>query len=261
MKRFARVWAVGGLLTVFVGGCCMLRGAPDGVFGERGTGRETVVFVHGMRRTPRSFARLEQVCRAAGYQTLQAAYSSNEPVEATAERLAAELLPAIRGLPRVHFVTHSLGGILVREIFRRHGIPENLGRTVMLSPPNGGSEQIDNFSWLPFFPAIWGRPGPELGTDPESFPNRLPPIDFPCWVIAGTSGRFLGLFIRAENDGKVSVPSAFAAPGIEDRLVLPVNHTTMMKDPAVMDAVLSVLQTGRFPGGQAEPPGAVAAAR
>jgi pimeloyl-ACP methyl ester carboxylesterase len=220
-----------------------------------GEGRETVVLLHGMRRSGRSMGKMAKALREEGYRTAVVDYPSKWGVHETTEKVFAALGPVTAGVERVHFVTHSLGGILVRDAFRE-GAPGHLGRVVMQGPPNGGCEHIDRFGWLPFFGAVWGTPARELGTGAESFPNRLPGIGFECGVIAGTKGGALGLLLPGKSDGKVTVARA-GEEGVKEVLVLPVNHTWMMRDKRVISAAARFLETGRF--GEAAGGGAGAA--
>ena len=211
------------------------------------TGRERVVLLHGMRRTGRSMEKMARSLRREGYDTIVCSYPSRWDVHTTATNVFAALRPVLERPGRVHFVTHSLGGILVRDAFRDGARPADSGRVVMLSPPNGGCEHVDRFAWLPFFGFFWGTPARELGTGPESFPNRLPPVDFDCGVIAGTKRGLLGLLLPGPNDGKVTVART-RAEGVPEVLELPVNHTWMMRDDAVIAATARYLATGRFDG-------------
>ena len=208
-------------------------------------GRELVVLVHGMRRSGRSMRPMAKALREAGYDTVVCDYPSRWGVHETTTHLFGVVGPLAEKAPKVHFVTHSLGGILVRDAFRDGAAPANLGRVVMLGPPNGGCEHIDRFGWLPFFGAIWGTPARELGTGADSFPNRLPPVDFDCGVIAGTKGGLLGRGLPTPNDGKVTVASA-GTGGVREVLELPVNHTWMMRDETVIAATQRYLREGRF---------------
>ncbi len=216
----------------------LVDGAPDAT-------RETVVLIHGMKRTGRSMGKMADAMREAGYNTVVCSYASDRPAHEIATNLFAALGPAITAAPRVHFVTHSLGGILVRDAFATGGKPSNLGHVVMLGPPNAGSPHIDRFAWLPLFKFFWGTPAPELGTGTNSLPARLQPIDFPCGVIAGTDKGLLGWMVPGENDGKVPVASAGAGNPTEV-LPLPTGHTWMMRNETVISNALVFLREGWF---------------
>ncbi len=240
-RRRLRVAVLCVAAGMLVGGEALGAGVKVRVEGE---GRESVVLIHGMRRSGRSMGKMAKALRKEGYRTAVVDYPSKWGVHKTTEKVFAALGPVTAGVGRVHFVTHSLGGILVRDAFRE-GAPGNLGRVVMLGPPNGGCEHIDRFGWLPFFGAVWGTPARELGTGAESFPNRLPAIGFECGVIAGTKGGALGLLLPGPSDGKVTVERA-GEDGVKELLLLPVNHTWMMRDKRVISAAARFLKTGRF---------------
>ena len=252
MKRFRKYRRLVFALLVAVAiaiGCASCHSLPL-VDGVPDATRETVVLIHGMRRTGRSMGKMAAAMREAGYNTVVCSYSSNRPAHEIATNLFAALGPVIDAAPRVHFVTHSLGGILVRDAFRT-GAPPNLGRVVMLGPPNGGSAHIDLLVHLPLCETIWGTPAPELGTGTNALPARLPPIDFPCLVIAGTNPGILGWMLPGENDGKVTVASA-GAGGPSEVLLLPTGHTWMMRNPVVISNTIAFLQDGTAEGQHGE---------
>src|SRR5262245_8015343 len=183
---------------------------------------------------------------AAGYRVHNLGYPSTRlgPAQLVA-RLARDLKRRLDA-PRVHFVGHSFGGLLARAYLAEHELP-NLGRVVMLAPPNHGSELADLFRGSRLFRWALGPVAASLGTGPDSFPNRLPPPCFEVGVIAGTRpvNLFGALVIRAPSDGTVSVHSA-RLEGMADFATVPVSHTFIMESPRVAKLVAAFLRTGRF---------------
>ncbi|MGH8455059.1 MAG: esterase/lipase family protein [Nevskiales bacterium] len=211
---------------------------------------EAVVLLHGLARTRRSMRPVQRALERAGYQVLNIGYPSRrEPVERLANMAFSEIGRRLQEInpARVHFVTHSMGGILLRQILSQHRV-ERLGRVVMLAPPNQGSELVDRLGRLRLFRLLNGPAGLQLGAGTDSLPRRLPPADFDLGVITGTRGLFnpvLWAMLPKPNDGKVTVASA-QLEGMRDFRVLPVTHTFLMGNRRVIDLTLHFLRHGRF---------------
>lgn len=165
---------------------------------------------------------------------------------------AADLTRRIAALPGdgpLFFVTHSMGGIVLRvmlhDVLGDSALRARTRRVVMLAPPNGGSEVVDRIETV--VPMRWlnGPAGEELGT--RGLPAQLGPIAHETGIIAGTrsTNPLTSSWLPGEDDGKVSV-EATRLDGMADHLVLPVTHTFTMNSPVVMAQTLAFLDGGLF---------------
>lgn len=183
-----------------------------------------------------------------GYMVVNLGYPSRRhPVE-TLARMA--IPPGIRqlrrqGVCRIHAVTHSMGGLLLRAFLALETIPE-MGRAVLLCPPNQGSELVDLLRRFAWFRHLFGPAFCQLGTGPQDLPTRLGPA--PCLLGVLTGNRpapGLAHFFPGPNDGKVSVARAQLA-GMADLLVVPYGHALIMRHGPVLDQVAHFLAHGHF---------------
>jgi len=211
---------------------------------------DTVVLIHGLGRTPRSMWAVALWLRFCGYRVVSIGYPSRsvsiaEAVERHVEPGLAEL--KLEAGSRVHFVTHSLGGIVFRAWAARRDPVFPLGRAVLLVPPNQGSEIVDLVRPLGWPRLLLGPVIDELGTEPHHTPKALGALPPGTGVIMGNKGtlRLFGHVLGAEHDGIVSTQGG-QVEGQADFTVLPVNHLTVLFRPCVMRAIHRFLQTESF---------------
>jgi pimeloyl-ACP methyl ester carboxylesterase len=225
--------------------------------------QECVVLLHGLLRSDSSMTTLEQALSEQGYTVVNMDYPSTEhPIEHLADiyvpqainqcdtqsntHSTAHIKTRSNINSNTHFVTHSMGGILVRDYVNRYG-SANIGRVVMLGPPNQGSEAVDKLRFLPVFGWLHGPAGLQLGTDQQSRVKQLGAVDFELGVIAGTQSinPLLSVLIPGTDDGKVSVENTKVA-GMKAHKIMSVTHPMMMKNKEVIAQIVQFLATGKF---------------
>ena len=210
---------------------------------------ECVVLLHGLVRTPRCMKKMVRFLEAEGYDVYNVGYPSNRlPVEELTPLVFDALSKQLgqRIYNKIHFIVHSLGSVIVRQFLKENEF-NALGRIVMLAPPSQGSEVVDRLGGIFLYKWINGPAGLQLGTGPDSLPNRLGPVNFECGVLAGrkTINLYLSTLFPGENDGKVSVERA-KLEGMKDFRVLDVAHPFIMQNREAMRLSLNFLREGRF---------------
>lgn len=186
--------------------------------------------------------------RAEGYRSFAPSYGFRRSLPRILEILGPQVAAFARASPGpLHIVTHSLGGLVARALIHAQR-PENLGRVVMLAPPNCGSELADLMTDLKLSGAVLGPISSQLCTNrlqrDEALLGR---VDYPLGIVAGSRSLtpMASRFLPLPNDGMVSVAST-RLPGMADHIVLPVPHTLMPVHPQSIGQVEAFLQGGAF---------------
>lgn len=207
---------------------------------------ECVILLHGLARSAHSMDKMADRLSEQGYKVLNIDYPSRSySIEQLAEKTISDALSKCEGMS-VSFVTHSMGGILVRQFLSNHSV-KNLNKVVMLGPPNKGTEIVDKLGNMPGFHFVNGDAGMQLGTGALSVPNQLGKANFDVGIIAGTQSinLLLSSLIPDADDGKVSVEST-KIEGMNDHIEMPTTHVFMMRNDAVINQVISYLKQGQF---------------
>ncbi len=208
---------------------------------------ETIILLHGLARTSASLLILENRLEEEGFITINETYPSTDlPLPELIETVIPPLLQKCEQSSKIHFVTHSMGGIVVRGYLANNTVP-NLGRIVMLAPPNRGSKLVNRMRDVPGFDLLNGPAGDQLSADMNSVPNTIQDKDAEIGVIAGdlSLNPIFDALIDEPNDGKVTVEET-KLKTMKDHLVLPVSHTFIMNSGDVARQIVHFLKYGYF---------------
>ncbi len=210
---------------------------------------EMVILLHGMGRRASSMRKIERCLKNSGYKTLNINYlSTRKSIIEIAEEdvVKAVKMCNAKGATKIHFVTHSLGGIVLRQYLQSETLPKG-SRAVMLSPPNKGSEVAEFMKDFSLYKWVMGPAGQTLGIGQDSIPNMLNPIDLEIGIIIGDKSLnpAFSKLIEGPNDGKVSVARS-KLDEMTDFFIVPATHTFIMRHPVVLAQVSFFLKSGRF---------------
>ena len=213
---------------------------------------EAVVLLHGLGRTRFSMARLERVFRRDGYFVLNRTYPSRRmKIDSMSLKTIDPLIKACwaAGCRRIHFVTHSMGGILVRAFMAQNpDVPElKNSHIVMLAPPNNGSQIVDRFGHTRWFRCVFGPGACQLRTGADGYPATLGEAPATTGVIAGTHtwDPIFSRYLPGPHDGKVTVENTRLG-GMKDHLTAPVTHTFIAWSSPVIRQCRHFVRHGAF---------------
>ncbi len=206
-----------------------------------------VVLLHGFNDTHKHMLLFEKRLHSQGYHVLNIDYPSHQlTIEDTASAVADVLSQRVDRSRRMHFVTHSMGGVVTRCLLERY--PQtNLGRVVMMSPPHHGSEWADLAGKINIPDQLRSKPILEMRTSPDSFVHQLGEVDYELGIIGANRhfGTLTSPVFSGENDGVVSIES-MKVSGMKDFIVLRKLHITMVFSPKVIRQTTYFLQHGQF---------------
>lgn len=210
-------------------------------------GRHAVLLIHGLGRSKDSLARLERALQDAGYEAVAISYPSTRRSLVEHGDQLDQLLNGLEDVDTVSFVTHSLGGLLLRQALARDSAWRTriaLGRAVMLAPPNQGAAIADAMQGFSPYHLVFGRAGRDVTSEVAA---KLPSPPLPVGIIAGGLGDGDGHnpLLDGDDDGVVRVAETHL-PDEADFLLVDSLHTFIMDAPEVIAAVQSFLRTGRF---------------
>ncbi|HEX7261550.1 MAG TPA: alpha/beta fold hydrolase [Luteolibacter sp.] len=211
-------------------------------------GGPPVVLLHGLWRGWRAMQPLARALADEGFSTLNLPYPSGRlPVAQLMVRVRAEVEKIAADQP-VHFITHSLGGILIRALLAEN-VSWETGKIVMLAPPNRGGEIVDWSKKHPLLHQVLGPAGRSLGSD--GVPSELAalPPEIQAAVIMGSRNSIpvFSKLLDPENDGIVSAAKG-RIDGLRGFTVIDADHTFIQMHPETIRLSLHFLKTGEWLG-------------
>ncbi len=207
---------------------------------------ETVLLLHGFMRSKANMIAFEQALKKKPYQVKNWSYPSRKKrIEQHADDLVLQLQSLAQQSPGqpIHFVTHSMGGLIVRCALNHPNCPHEaqIGKAVLIAPPNRGSSFACALHKYKTLRHILGEnSGEQLMTTPldgfDSFGNF--PKEMSLLVISGTMG--WNPFISGRNDGKVRLAeTCLKTP--HDHEYCYAGHSWICYHPAVIKKTLTFL--------------------
>jgi pimeloyl-ACP methyl ester carboxylesterase len=216
---------------------------------------KAVVVLHGLLDTR---LRMSAICdyleRHGVYHTFNVGYPSTRLDIADHAQALAAVIENLDGVDEINFVGYSLGNLIVRHYLADQAKPgrkldPRFHRMVMIGPPNHGSQVATMFDQNKLVLAAAGAAVREMGHQWVWTETALATPSFPFGIIAGGRGDERGFNPRlpGDNDGVVTIANT-RLDGQADFVRVPVIHTLLCNDAAVLQETLMFLQRGRFKG-------------
>lgn len=207
--------------------------------------QRVVVLVHGMFRTSTSMLALQRMLEQHGYQTVAFDYWSNHNrIETSAAELQQTLHARFAGHApdELHFVAHSMGGLVCQEYLRRNDALAPSSCVYIAVPHRGAMLAELRRRWF-VFRWIMGETGALQLAPADPLHQRPIPLPCPALVILGTQGPIVAdsRSIDGPDDGTIGVAEA-SLPGATDTLALPTGHTAILTDERTLRATLRFLR-------------------
>ena len=217
------------------------------------TNKQCVVLVHGLWRSGWAMRSIADDLNDFAYQTVSVSYpSTSMSIPEIAERYLPPAIDECKqgGAEQIHLVSHSMGGIVVRQYLQNNHLPSG-SKVVMLSPPNQGSELSEKFGSEGWYQQIVGTAGASLTKKDSGIIVNLKPVEEPVGIIAAYRNWSLwpSTWLPEPNDGTVSVASMKLAE-MDDFVLINSGHAMIRFDDATQEQIRHFLSTGRFYKGQ-----------
>ncbi len=213
--------------------------------------QDCVILLHGLMRSSGSMSAIDSRLKQASYKTVNMNYASHRySISDLADQTIPEAIrqcEASSELDRIHVITHSMGGLVIRDFLARNTAVK-FDKVIMLGPPNQGSELIDFYARFPGFLKVAGPAAVQLSTSYQAersyVVNDSEQKSYELIVIAGNKSinPILSWIIPGEDDGKVAVDRTYI-DGVDHHIILPANHAMMMYNKIALDTMIKLLDT------------------
>lgn len=213
-----------------------------------------VIMLHGIIRSSKSMSRMQTALTEAGFVPVPFDYPSTQANLDKCSGYLDKVLKSLEGVKEISFVTHSMGGLVVRNWLKDHE-DQRVRRLVMLGTPNKGAEMADKLRDVKLFKLILGPAGQQLVSGDASDIAKLPVPKFEFACIAGARGTADGYnpLIPGDDDGTVAVKSSLLE-GAADSELFPILHSFLPLNPEVIKSSVRFLKTGSLrESGKREP--------
>ena len=213
---------------------------------------EIVILIHGLRGNTDDMQIITDYLKEYNFETVNFVYpSKDDKIQNLAEIfLKPEVLKQIEKQPKqIHFVTHSMGGIVLRSYLVNHltEIDSILGKVIMISPPNKGSDVSEFFKKTMLYQKRYGISGQQIGYDINKQVGLSDSVSYNPGIIAGTDTQFpyFSYFIKGDDDGKISTERT-KLKGMGDYIEMHFPHDTIMEQKEVAKQVLHYIENSEF---------------
>ncbi len=208
---------------------------------------QLIFLIHGINSSPKDFKKMETAFKSYDYKVINFGYHSKVyTVNQIADNFLKRKIASVSQNDTINFITHSLGAIVLRA-YLRDNKPKNIGKIVMIAPPNQGSEVANFFKDFFLYKIFYHKSGASLsynGIKKLALPNC---DNYFCGIIAGTHTQlpFFSIFIKGEDDGKISVERT-KLKGMKDFITLPYPHDTILKKQETIIQCKEFIKNGKF---------------
>ena len=205
-----------------------------------------LILIHGINDTSKGFKKMEQHF-SSQYKVININYPSLKySIVDLSNKYLTPVMNKISKSDTINIVTHSMGAIILRQ-YLNEKYPKNIGRIIMISPPNHGSEVADFFHTLFLYKKIYAKAGSSLSKDGLQKLNLPDSIGYNYGIIAGTGTLlpFFSIFIKGKDDGKISI-NRTKLSDMKDFITLHYSHDFIAKKKKTIKYTENYLKYGKF---------------